>query len=50
MVSAGQGSYHFVDLEPGSYVAVRFLPDHEGGMSGMPHFMLGMAQEFAVGQ
>jgi hypothetical protein len=50
MITGGQGSYHFMDFEAGNYVAVCFLPDHLGDASGMPHFLLGMAQEFAVGQ
>jgi hypothetical protein len=49
-MSSGEESYHVVDLEAGTYVAVCFLPDHLGEQTGMPHFMLGMIQEFAVAQ
>jgi hypothetical protein len=50
MMSAGQESYHFLDLAPGQYVAVCFLPDHLGQATGQPHFMLGMMQVFRVGE
>lgn len=49
-MSTGQESYHFVDLAPGQYVAVCFLPDHLGDATGQPHFMLGMMQVFRVGE
>jgi hypothetical protein len=50
IMSSGQESYHFVDLAPGQYVAVCFLPDHLGDATGQPHFMLGMMQVFRVGE
>jgi hypothetical protein len=50
IMSAGQESYHFLDLAPGQYVAVCFLPDHLGDATGQPHFMLGMMQVFRVGE
>jgi hypothetical protein len=50
IISSGQESYHFVDLAPGQYVAVCFLPDHLGDATGQPHFMLGMMQVFRVGE
>lgn len=48
-----ESAYLFADLEPGSYVAVCFLPkgftNPEGPPpEGPPHFMLGMSQEFTV--
>jgi hypothetical protein len=49
IMSAGQESYHFLDLAPGQYVAVCFLPDHLGDATGQPHSMLGMMQVFRVG-
>jgi len=50
IMSAGQESYHFLDLAPGQYVAVCFLFDHLGDATGQPHFMLGMMQVFRVGE
>jgi hypothetical protein len=50
IMSAGQESYHFLDLAPGQYVAVCFLPDHLGNATGQPHLMLGMMQVFQVGE
>ena len=36
-----------IDLEPGTYMALCFLPDVSG--SGIPHVMLGMIETFDVG-
>lgn len=46
--SPGEETFHRLSLEPGSYMAVCFLPDHRGEQTGMPHFMLGMIQAFTV--
>jgi hypothetical protein len=50
ITSAGQESYHFLDLAAGQYVAVCFLPDHLGDATGAPHLVLGMMQVFRVGE
>lgn len=44
LLSAGQGNWYEVDLEPGTYVMMCFLPDPEG----TPHFMLGMIEVITV--
>jgi hypothetical protein len=45
-LSAGQTAWAVLDLEPGSYVALCFVPDRE---TGMPHVLMGMAMVFTVG-
>jgi hypothetical protein len=44
VLSTGLTGWLLLDLEPGEYVAVCFVPDAEG----VPHLMLGMIQGFAV--
>jgi hypothetical protein len=44
-ISPGQTGWYVTDLEPGTYVALCFVPDRE---SGMPHVMMGMVQVFTV--
>lgn len=44
-VSPGQSYYVAMDLAPGAYVAVCFMPDTE---TGQPHLMKGMVQSFTV--
>lgn len=44
-ISPGQTGWYITDLEPGTYVALCFVPDRE---SGMPHVMMGMVQVFTV--
>lgn len=45
LLTGSESNYFLLDLAPGNYVAVCFLPDEE---SGAPHFGLGMIQEFNV--
>lgn len=44
-ISPDQSFYIAMDLEPGTYVAVCFMPDTE---TGQPHLMKGMVQSFTV--
>ncbi|MEJ2667869.1 MAG: hypothetical protein P8Z81_12360 [Deinococcales bacterium] len=44
-ISPDQSFYVAMDLEPGTYVAVCFMPDTE---TGQPHVMKGMIQTFTV--
>ena len=45
-ISPGVTGYIELNLTPGTYVAVCFVPDHD---SGAPHIMLGMISVFTVG-
>lgn len=45
-VSEGETTWVTMNLEPGEYTAVCFLPDLSG--SGQPHVMLGMIESFTV--
>lgn len=47
-MSPGQSNYVTLDLTPGEYVAICFMPDHRGDATDQPHFMLGMMQNFTV--
>ena len=42
----GVANYFDVDLTPGEYVAICFVPDHK---DGKPHLMHGMVKQFSVG-
>lgn len=44
LFSSGQFGHYEVDLAPGTYVMVCFLPDP----TGMPHFLMGMVEVFTV--
>jgi hypothetical protein len=44
----GESNYIYLNLEPGAYVALCFMPDHKGEATGQPHIALGMVQAFAV--
>ena len=44
-LSPGRVNYVAVDLEPGNYAMICFIPDAK---DGKPHFMLGMMTEFKV--
>ena len=45
-MSIGEKNWISVDLEPGSYALICFIPDMG---DGKPHFMHGMTKEFEVG-
>lgn len=45
-ISPGQTGWYITDLEPGTYVALCFVPDRD---EGVPHVMMGMVQVFTVG-
>jgi hypothetical protein len=44
-ISPGQTAWYVTDLEPGTYIALCFVPDRD---SAMPHAMMGMIQVFTV--
>jgi len=46
-LAAGRTSYMHVDLEPGRYALICFLPDRKDGRA---HFQHGMTQEFQVSE
>ena len=46
-MSVGETNWVSVNLEPGSYALICFIPDQRG--DGKPHFMHGMTKEFEVG-
>lgn len=48
ILSPGRSMYVTLDLQPGTYVASCFMPDHHGAATGTPHAMLGMAQSFVI--
>ncbi len=48
IMSSGYSADYTLNMTPGRYVAICFMPDHLGDASGMPHFMLGMVQEFEI--
>ena len=48
VLSPGVSNWLTMDLTPGEYVAICFMPDHLGDATGQPHFMLGMIQSFTV--
>jgi len=48
IMSPGYSADYQMDLTPGRYVAICFMPDHRGDATGQPHFMLGMIQEFEI--
>ena len=48
VLSPGASNYIDVDLTPGTYLALCFMPDHLGDATGQPHVMLGMMQNFTV--
>jgi hypothetical protein len=45
VLSTGQTNWIELDLQPGTYVALCFIPDRE---TGTPHVMLGMVEVFTV--
>jgi hypothetical protein len=46
-ISPGRTGWYVTDLEPGTYVALCFVPDRE---SGMPHVMMGMVGVFTISE
>lgn len=48
MLSPGSSNYVTLDLTPGSYVALCFIPDYAKGGDGAPHVAHGMMQAFTV--
>lgn len=46
-LSSGQTSWLALDLEPGTYIALCFVPDEQ---TGAPHALMGMVQVFTVGE
>ena len=48
MLSPGSSNYVTLDLTPGSYVALCFIPDYAQGGDGQPHVAHGMMQAFTV--
>ena len=44
-LSPGQTSWLALDLAPGTYIALCFVPDRE---TGVPHALMGMVQVFTV--
>jgi len=47
VLSPGQTSWLALDLAPGTYIALCFVPDEE---TGVPHALMGMVQVFTVGE
>lgn len=47
-ISPGGINYVALDLEPGAYIALCFIPDHAEGATGQPHIALGMMSAFIV--
>jgi hypothetical protein len=45
-LSAGRTAWALVDLPPGTYVALCYVPDRE---VGAPHALMGMIDVFSVG-
>jgi hypothetical protein len=45
VISSGQTAWIELNLEPGNYIAVCFIPDQE---TGMPHLAMGMYELFTV--
>jgi len=48
LLSKGQSAFVEVDLEPGEYVAICFIPDHGASATSTDHAHLGMVQSFTV--
>ncbi len=44
LFSEGQANWYALDLEPGTYAMICFIPDP----SGTPHVMLGMVEVFTT--
>jgi len=48
MLSPGSSNFVTLDLTPGTYVALCFIPDYAQGGDGQPHIAHGMMQAFTV--
>lgn len=48
VLSPGVSNWLTMDLTPGEYVAICFIPDHLGDATGQPHFMMGMIDSFTI--
>jgi uncharacterized cupredoxin-like copper-binding protein len=48
VMTNGESAYKTMNLEPGEYIAICFMPDHAEGGDGAPHFVHGMVQNFTV--
>lgn len=48
MLSPGSSNFMTLDLTPGAYVALCFIPDYAKGGDGAPHMAHGMMQAFTV--
>jgi hypothetical protein len=48
LLSPGSSNFVALDLMPGSYVALCFVPDYAEGGDGAPHMAHGMVQAFTV--
>jgi uncharacterized cupredoxin-like copper-binding protein len=48
VMTNGESAYKMMNLEPGDYIAICFMPDHAAGGDGAPHFVHGMVQNFTV--
>lgn len=48
ILSPGVSNYVSLDLTPGTYIMLCFLPDHAGNATGAPHVALGMMETFTV--
>lgn len=48
VMTNGESAYKTMNLEPGEYIAICFMPDHAEGGDGAPHFVHGMVQSFTV--
>ena len=48
VLSPGKSNFIDLDLTPGIYLALCFMPDHRGEATGVPHVELGMMQTFTI--
>jgi hypothetical protein len=48
MLSPGSSNFLTLDLTPGAYVALCFIPNYAKGGDGAPHVAHGMMQAFTV--
>jgi hypothetical protein len=48
ILSPERSAYKTMNLAPGNYIAICYMPDHAVGGDGAPHFTHGMVQAFTV--